>query len=71
MNRTPNIHQRMYLGAILRNGGLPVKHPKILQTRRADLHAFADLLAAKLIKMEHGRIYATAKGCVAFGPEIA
>lgn len=63
--------ERHYLGAVLRNGGLPERHTKVMSTRRRDLHAFADLLSAKLIRIEHGHIYATASGCIAFGPEVA
>ena len=63
--------ERHYLGAVLRHGGLSERHAKIMSTRRRDLHAFANLLSARLIRIEHGRIYATAAGCLAFGPEVA
>lgn len=62
---------RHYLAAVLHNGGLNTKHAKVLATVRQDSHAFVALLQGGLVRIEHGRIYATAAGCVAFGPEVA
>lgn len=63
--------ERHYLATVIRSGGVSTHHVKILNTKRQDLHAFSELLSSRLIVIEYGRIYATAAGCVAFGPEVA
>lgn len=62
--------ERTYLAAILRSGGLSTRH-RVVISRDRDNRACTALLVSKFVCIEYGRIYATAAGCVAFGPVTA